>query len=291
VSKQWNVAALSQPIRHHYIPQMIIRNFTDERGWVHGWDLDRPARGVFRSRPEGVFFEKHLYSIFDKRGVLVPEAETDLSRLEGQVSAIIQKLIRAARSHTLPGLTPDERVWWDLFFFIQWKRVPDQQRLSMTDAALVEQFDATTARLLLEHPERRTEIEALAQPEKRAQMLKNVRVGALLHPGRLVPEALASRGLSLLTIPDTKRSFLLGSRPVVKMAIRGAPDLTDERSEVWLPIAPDVAVGPGRKDQWEQGFTLTEAKPIRELNEATWSQSSMVIGRSPALVRSLASRR
>jgi len=161
---------------------------------------------------------------------------------------------------------------------------------NMTDAALVEQFDATTARLLLEHPERRAEIEALAQPEKRAQMLKNVRVGALMNPGRLVPEALASRGLSLLTIPGNKRSFLLGSRPVVKMAIRGVPDLTDERSEAWLPIAPDVAVGPGRKDQWEQGFTLTEAKPIRELNEATWSQSSMVIARSPHLVRSFGSR-
>lgn len=78
---------------------------------------------------------------------------------------------------------------------------------------------------------------------------------------------------------------------MVKLNIRGAADLTDERSEVWLPIAHDVAVGPRKRDQWEQGFTLEEAKPIRDLNEATWGQSSMVVGRSSNLVRSLASRR
>ncbi|GAA0204408.1 hypothetical protein GCM10009081_19390 [Brevundimonas nasdae] len=65
----------------------------------------------------------------------------------------------------------------------------------------------------------------------------------------------------------------------------------DPKRTVWLPIAPDVAVGPGKRDQWEQGFTLEEAKPIRDLNEATWGQSSMVVGRSPDLIRSLASRR
>lgn len=282
---------MTRPVRHHFIPQMIIRNFVDEHGWVHGWDQERPARGVFRSRPENVFFEKHLYSLFDRDGALVPAAETDLSRLEGVVGPIIQKLIQAARSRTLPMLSPDERAWWDLFFYIQWKRVPEQQRSSMTDGALMAMFDATTARLLRTHPDRRAEIEALAMPEKRAQMLKNVRVGALINPGTQVPEVLASRGLSLLIIPNAKRSFLLGSRPVVKMNIRGASSLTDERSEVWLPIAPDVAVGPGRRDHWEQGFALTEAKPIRELNEATWTQSSTVIGRSPALVRAIASRR
>lgn len=169
--------------------------------------------------------------------------------------------------------------------------LPEQQRSSMTDGALMAMFDATTARLLRTHPERRAEIEALALPEKRAQMLKNVRVGALIDSGTQVPKVLASRGLALLTIPGAKRSFVLGSRPVVKMGIRGATDLNDERSEVWLPIAPDVAVGPGKRDQWEQIFPLTEAKPIRELNEATWSQSSMVVAKSPDLVRSLASPR
>lgn len=282
---------MTKPIRHHFIPQMIIRNFVDEHGWVHGWDQARPARGVFRSRPENVFFEKHLYSLFDRDGTLVPAAEADLSRLEGAVGPIIQKLIRAARSYTLPTLSADERAWWDLFFFIQWKRVPEQQRTSMTDGDLMAMFDATTARLLRTHPERREEIEALALPEKRAQMLKNVRVGALIDSGTQVPKVLASRGLALLTIPGAKRSFVLGSRPVVKMGIRGATDLNDERSEVWLPIAPDVAVGPGKRDQWEQIFPLTEAKPIRELNEATWSQSSMVVAKSPDLVRSLASPR
>ena len=282
---------MTNPVRHHFVPQMIIRNFTDEHGWLHGWDMKRPARGVFRSRPENVFFENHLYSIYDKAGAMVPTAESDLSRLEGVIGPIIRKIIQAARSHQLPGLSPTERAWWDLFFFVQWKRVPDQQKTSMTDAALLEQFDVICARLLRDHPERRAEIESLASPAKRAQMLKNVRVGTVVDPGRRVPEALASRGLTLLTIPAGHRSFLLGSRPVVKLNIRGAADLTDERSEVWLPIAPDVAVGPGKRDQWEQGFTLEEAKPIRDLNEATWGQSSMVVGRSPDLVRSLASRR
>jgi hypothetical protein len=277
--------------RHHFVPQMIIRNFADADGWLHGFDKHQPARGVFRSRPQNVFVEKHLYSEFDRDGSLIPTGEDVLGRLEATVAPIIRKIIAAAREQRLPELSGDERGWWDLFFFLQWKRVPDMHKSVSPDEMIMAELGEAATELLAKFPDRREEIEQLWEAPAQARMLKRARLNALLDAGDLVPKTLATRGIVVALIPDARRSFVLGSHPVVKLAIPGATDLADPRSEMWFPIAKDVAVSPGSDRDWEIGVVLKEHRLIRHLNTATAIQSSAIVGPSAALVRSLSSAR
>jgi hypothetical protein len=277
--------------RHHFVPQMIIRNFADQDGWLHGFDQQHPRRGVFRTRPENVFVEKHLYSEFDREGTLVPTGEEALGRLEDTVAPIVRKIINAARKQQNPKLTANERGWWDLFFFLQWKRVPDMHRSVSPDQMILAELDLAVSELLERFPERRSEIGQLSEQPARIRMLKRARLNALLDTGDLVPKTLAKRGLVVALVPDARRSFVLGSHPVVKLGIPGATDLSNPQSEVWFPIAKDVAVSPGNERDWETGIVLNEHRLIRHLNTATAIQSSAFVGPAQALVRSLSTPR
>ncbi len=53
---------MSVPKRQHYVPKMLLRNFTDENGWLYVFDGRVPTIGVRRSRPEQAFVQKDFYT-------------------------------------------------------------------------------------------------------------------------------------------------------------------------------------------------------------------------------------
>ena len=57
---------MNLPIRHHFIPQFILRNFTNDDGYLYCYS--KQARRMFKSPPSNVFLKKHLYSQRDERG-------------------------------------------------------------------------------------------------------------------------------------------------------------------------------------------------------------------------------
>lgn len=281
---------MSTPIRQHFVPQFIIRNFVDAAGWVHGHDRLQPGRGFFRSRPENVFVQRHLYSFRTDDGA-DPAGERALGHLEDRAAPVIDKILAAVRQRRMPNLSAVERAWWDRFFVTQWKRVPDVRRNVVPDERVRQIFAETAADIVMRHPEHQEELARLQQPEKLAQLVQNARVGSLLLPGGAAQDVIARRGLAFLLIPDSRRSFVLGSRPVVKLGIVGATDMRDPASEMWFAIAPDVAVGPGNEVEAEAGRTLDDPALVRLLNRAIWSQSSAVVARTDRLVRSLVNDR
>ena len=83
--------AKSEPIKHHYIPQFILRNFVDENGYLNFFD--KRKQKVEYLLPKDVFVIKDLYRD-DKNNPLLPvEIEKDLSSLENQASVIIKKFM------------------------------------------------------------------------------------------------------------------------------------------------------------------------------------------------------
>ena len=62
---------------------------------------------------------------------------------------------------------------------------------------------------------------------------------------------ITGRGLAVVPIPNPKKSFVLGSQPVLKLTPSESNDLSDPRVELWLAVAPDVMVGVGSLDQRE----------------------------------------
>jgi hypothetical protein len=102
-------------------------------------------------------------------------------------------------------------------------------------------------------------------------------VGVLPTPAER--EKLLSSGGLIVRITKHNKSFVIGSRPVVRP---GRMHIEDATGQAWLPIAHDVAVllfaGNG-------GPASIEI--IRWLNEALFKQSTFVAGRSNKLLASL----
>ncbi|RVD67160.1 hypothetical protein EN751_38275 [Mesorhizobium sp. M4A.F.Ca.ET.029.04.2.1] len=102
---------------------------------------------------------------------------------------------------------------------------------------------------------------------------------------------LERRGIAILRIVQPKKSFIVGSRPVVKLTAPNRTDLNDPTVEMWLPIASDVAVGAGQGDGKISLHDTVDERPVRQLNIAIAGQSGTIAAGSAALVKSIANAR
>jgi len=95
---------------------------------------------------------------------------------------------------------------------------------------------------------------------------------------------LAARGLAVLRLTKPTKSFVLGSRPVVKITAAGETHLAHPTVEFWLPIAPDVAAGIGQATHDEM-LIYPPDDWVRDFNQAVVRQSSQIVAPSDALLR------
>ena len=270
------------PKNHHFIAQMHAGRFTDEKGKL--WAFNKNRGSVFHAYPKAVFAETHLYTIEGADGAKDISLESEFSRLEGEVNLIIDKLVAAARTGQLPALTPDERRTWDIYFYLQWKRVPDVHAkvgsLEDADAHLDKIFSAMRAR----SPEAAAEVDRFDTPDERKRLIQGGRVHAIRQVPGDVLDVLDSRGLALLRITAPGEYFAIGSLPI----IRKPGDLRDDNSEAWLPIASDVAVGPAFAPGSETIIDLADREKIWRMNKITADQSSTFAAASKDLIEKLA---
>jgi hypothetical protein len=281
---------MSDPKRHHFVPEMLLQRFVDARGRLYVFDRERPELGIRDPIPAEVLLQRHLYSTVDPNGAKRPDFERELGELETRAAPVIERLLAAARTARTPRLTSAERDIWDEFFSMQWRRVPDAQRLS----PILADAESTVRDLLAvassRYPHRADEIERLSSAHEVRRIARNARVDALRRPAGRVRAALASRGIAIVHIIPAQKSFIIGSFPVVKLTRPGRTDLRDHDVEMWLPIAPDVAVGVGTHAGTERYIPTVDQAHIRHLNEAIASQSRVIVGRSHTLIESIKHR-
>ena len=101
---------MSTPKRHHYIPRMLLKQFSNERGVFFVYDKRHPDKGVDIRKLENLFVERHLYTQVDAKGARDVSVETDfLAPLDGEASRLFNKLLSAARRGDPFCLTPAEK--------------------------------------------------------------------------------------------------------------------------------------------------------------------------------------
>jgi len=279
---------MNLPKRHHYIPEMLQKNFSDDGARLWTFDSRNSAKGVWCSTHENLFLKSHLYSHINADGTKDATLESWFSLLEGEAAPIVQKIIATARQGRCPNLSRNERRTWDFFFYQQWRRVPDLFASLMT----ADQHRDEVERLLdeLERNGRRLsnqERSDLLDPTALSRMRGNIRVATLKTGSENVLDVIGARGLVIGRIDRSRKAFVLGSRPVVKLTPPGITDLSDARVEAWLPISSDIIVGVGLYDRAEILIPFN-TEQARNQNEASSKQSSQIVGRSKALVESLA---
>lgn len=279
---------MSVPKRHHFVPQMILNGFTDPGGWLH-WCRHREDRTLIRpARPAELFLQNHLYSTLLASGIKDPAMERFLAVLESEAVGVVQSIIEQGRRGIVPKLTDEQKQIWYLFFSMQWRRTPETQRSSMSDDEAMRMIDENIERLRLTLPDRIDVIEALALPDAKARVVRNVRIGTLVQFSAEVMGVLVRRGIGVLHNRRARKSFIIGSRPVVKLTMPGRTDLNETGVEMWLPIASDIAVGVGLGGGNVTLHHLDDEWPIRQLNPAIAGQSGTIAAGAKALVRSIA---
>lgn len=269
---------MSRAKRHHIIPKMHSKRFTDKDGFLHVFR--KPTRKFFKVKPKNAFLENNLNTTYDSHGNKSDIAETFLSKWESHARRLMDAILESAREMKPPRLSAEQRVIWDQYFCYQWKRLPD---MMLTEADLAQIRPDAIREVVIEHGElpTREDLDYLNDPK----LSQDVRVEAVVTPSELLFERLNARRLVIAVIADSRKSFVIGLNPIVR-----PQQFDDHQSTGWLALAHDVAIsyenspllGP------ERLIPIHSGQQVRDFNEATLAQSTQIAGRSPALLKSLA---
>ncbi len=270
------------PKRHHIVSQMQLNRFTDEAGKLHSFN--KKAGRLLYGSPKNAFFERHLYSIENEDGTKDTRLEQAFAELEGSANLIIEKIISAVRDGRAPGLSAKEKSDWDLFFYMQWKRVPDMHQEVVSKAEADGHLDEIYASLRQKLPEQVDEIDRLDTPVQRRRLMHGSKVTAIASVSGEVMTLLGCRGLAVMKNYAPGERFVIGSHPIVRIG----GNLGSDNTKAWLPIAPDILVGIGALGE---GVTLhqnLDRNTVRRVNQVTASQSTTFAGPDKSLIEDLA---
>ena len=202
--------------------------------------------------------------------------------------SLFQKVRKSAISGQDPYLSALELLTWHFFFVVQWRRVPDLQNTVTTDDEAAKQFGQILDATQSKYPDRVSEINALREPKAVARTVRNARISNVPEVSGRVMDAMATRGIAILSIKAPTKSLIIGSRPVVQMAFTDGLSLLDEVTEMWLAISSKLAIGIGKSDRREAVLELRDHAAIRRLNMAVARQSTEFASCSAKLTTSIA---
>jgi len=286
--------AQNKPRQHHYIPQFLLENFTNEDGYL--WAACKTTRTVFRTTPHNLFKERDLYISYDiASSASEPRYNTDyatreqeLGELEGRAVPVVNKIIESARKGQPPELSYEELKMFMEFFLATYRRNPitlEQITADYDDVfyeaaskiAIGTGYPPPVKAELCQRPEIHELINVLKQNTK-----SRFAIGEHTILRDKDEAYMRDAGLRIINILNPKRSLIIGSR-----AFSG--QFTAEPR--WLPIAADTAVGltndPGSIKLILMKPDNSTDEKINRVNAGSTKRSKVFAGRSETLIRSL----
>lgn len=263
----------------HFVAKMQLKRFIDGKKWLHVWN--KHVGKVMPQRHNKTFGETHLYATENEAGEKDTWFEKRFNKLETAAEPLLKRIEDAAALDMAPTFNDAEKAILDRFFYTQWKRVPDflGQAASLKGS---ETLDEIFAELRARHPDKLERLAALDTPDSRKRLMQGGKVRGLAVDSDRILSLFARRGLMILQLPDESDGFIIGSMPVV----RTSRSLEDEDGEVWLPITPRLAIGPGMA---EGTITLAKFDPaaLEQFNRIIANRSTMFGGLDPAQIGQL----
>ena len=202
-------------MRHHYIPQWLLRNFLDSSGKIYGFVKSNPARGVFATTPKNLMVEKDLYTLLGESGPAGQAVEQGISGHEAQAKAVADTIITAVRNNAPPRLTPEERSICHHLHYWTWVHTPD---IAAEKDEHMEPFDGDA---FLEWYGKERNLDAhdmaiarefLHDPDHQKVVDHDSHVRAVAAPPTLdVIADLEARGIRIARVARPKKSFVIGS--------------------------------------------------------------------------------
>lgn len=279
---------MSKYAKQHHIPVHVLNRFRSASGDFFYFNKGRAEKGVEKRNTEKVFYRRHQYSIEDSEGQKLVEIESEfLSKLDNEIAPIIEKICAAVERGRLPNLNDEERAFWDYYFLTQHFRSPEvlhsEETSKMSEQNYINVIESVRAEVESRWP---SDAYLLDDPDFIRRSIKNAPIHTLLSHRELPLKALSKRGLLFGTVENSKSSFIIGSRPVMRYNSGGNDHLADPRTELWLPLSSKVIVSPGLLNQKEAGIMLN-SRLVRRHNRFVMMQSEEIGSGSKALLQSL----
>ena len=262
--------------RNHFVPRMLLKNFTDKYEKLYFFDKRFKRKSILRTTPNGLYWVRDLYVPRDADGNMDDSAEDLFAEFEREAAPVFDRIITAVRNVKEPVLSSSEREIFDRYICFQWARVPET-----SDHVL----DHTLKRMSLED----SEIGDFS-PEELSEFRKRINVESLVanvtEPGDRILSYLRSKSLAFVLIRGKNKSFVIGSNPVVRVFPEGPDSVPRAFLAMWLPLAHDVAFAYGEGEGGLMEFT--QDRELRRFNEEVFKQSRGIAGRSRKLIASIA---
>src|ERR1043165_1038029 len=118
----------SKPKLHHYVPQLYLRNFANNRKQVTA--VDRKEGKTYPSNISNVAAETHFYASQEESGEWSVKFEESLSKFEGMIAPAITSVVK---DDVFPP-SDEHRHLLALFIASQWARTP-RERDQMAQSA------------------------------------------------------------------------------------------------------------------------------------------------------------
>jgi hypothetical protein len=205
------------PVQQHFVPAMLLKHFTDERGQLWCWRREMKGK-LYQSVPENAFKQRHIYTRFVPCGEKDYSLEEHWQSLETNMEPVLARILRAVRQRAFPNLRHDDWVNWLRFYYALRSRSPLEVQEHSRNLCILAQ-----AELMLEecHAVEGVSADFLRQIppahwfEKEA-ILRSQAFG----PSLKAAEILKDYGLLILRVVNPSRSLIIGDRPGAKANIR-----------------------------------------------------------------------
>lgn len=281
---------MNTPKRHHFVPQMVLDRFTDAEGKFHVFNKRASHQGVCHQRPDQHFYEGHLYSAIDRDGTKDPALEREFSRKEGVWNISINRIVTAATASPSESIGLSDIKCLGEFFYFQWTRTPDFINRLHSYGSSVELLNRAIAdyekNVRALSPAERTKI---SQPAAFKRIRQNALVKSLSTEQSAARDVLMSCRFTIAVLSDDQPEFIIGSQPVVFLIGEGQAILPNPQMELWLPIAPRVAVYPIQPNFIGASVTMMKSSRVHEINRSIFRQSTTVASANEAVIQHLAS--
>ena len=298
----------NNPVRQHYIPEVLLREFLDDRG--HLWIYDKGQGKIYDTNAKNAFVQNNAYTTFRFEHIekntkfekfidsiikdYKYEAKNFARDIEGKASPAISRIIEKARSNQVPQLSREQAEIWKKFMLAMARRTPESRKRATSvsdDDAFYKAMKARADEVNYNLPDRESLYQDPRILKLRDLVMANVHAKFAAgdsHRERIEENRFClETGLCVAIIrdPSPRNSFLIGSHG---LAIVQSSHPNDSVNGSWLPIAHDVAVLATSVPDKEFLLVLDDERKrvVETINAASDSQSQIIAGRSAELIRS-----
>ena len=247
---------MSRTKQPHFVPRLILSNFTDSEGFLHCFD--KRTNRFYTSAPANAFRQGGLYP---------QQVEVELGRVEAPFDPIVKNVIRNAERNAWRGMSQNETNALRSFLMIQLRRTPDF--LELYKQLLAQQ---------------------LGRPLTTDEEQAAAKAWVASHSMELTEEvesAFSSKGVGAARVRNPKKALIIGSHPVA-VSCPNRIRITHPEAAFHMAISPDISLGlfGGEADKVTLGFLNDELVDRQNLD--VLQRSRIIASHSPDLTESVA---